>query len=672
MRSKFSSLMALVLALAMAMGLCVPALAEDADLPPEGGMVAYLMYADAAWANQYWFDGEDHPGVTAKNTNVTGEGAYTVGLSFETPAEGLAFAAVGIDGGEIAFPTYTIEVTEIRINGEPIEYAKGYTSSDDGVTTRMNLYNEWVSELPSDARSFDGSIDGATPTPVNKDDFASVSTVEVDFVFHRYGVDTAYIMFANADWSVSYWGGDAPEGVTATNATVEGPGDYTVGLTFDTPSEGLAFTALGIVNGEHTLGGAFLRINEIRINGEAIEFAKGYTSSDDGITTRMNVYNEWVGELPADARSWDGTTEDAAAIIVDPAAFAGVTSFEIDFTVVPVTDIAYIMYANADWSVSYWGGDAPEGVTAVNAVVDGQGSYTVGLIFDEPSAGLAFTALGITTGELTFPGYFIDITDISVNGESIIVNAGYTSSDDQICTRENIYNEWVSELPSDARRADGELEGVSPIIVDPAAFESVSSIEVTFDYIYGVAEETDANAPLTEEQAAELLAADYHAYIGVQTTSYIFRNSWDEANYGRDSETNPGFFDRLTGWDADNNAVDYGGVFVDADLTVAGTYTVSVTTSDMGFGSDETFRLLFVSTDLPSALVRDGFVEITDVQTQIGNAAPRAYTDIDTSGSNVRIVVIDEYNRGEAPFGYSVPGANETITITFTVSGLTD
>ena len=672
MRSKFSSLMALVLALAMAMGLCVPALAEDADLPPEGGMVAYLMYADAAGANQYWFDGEDHPGVTAKNTYVTGEGAYTVGLSFETPAEGLAFAAVGIDGGEIAFPEYTIEVTEIRVNGEAIEFGKGYTSSDDGVTTRMNLYNEWVSELPADARSFDGKTDDATPTPVSKDAFASVSTVEVDFTVRRFGVDTAYIMFANADWSVQYWGADVPEGVTATNAKIEGFGDYTVGLSFDTPSEGLAFSALGIVNGEKTYPGAFLSIGEIRVNGQAIELGKGYTSSDDGITTRMNVYNEWVSEVPADARSLDGELSDASAIIVDPAVFTGVSSIEIDFTLWPVTDVAYLMFANGDWSKQFWGDDVPEGMHAVVDIVDGQGAYTVSLSFDEPSEGLAFAAVGVAKGEKTFNGYFIDITDIKVNGESIDFIAGYTTTDDGITTRENIYNEWVSELPPEARRADGVLEGASAIMVDPALFTGVSSIEVSFDYIYGKPIVKDESAPLTEEEAAELLKADYNAYIGVQTASYIFRNTWDEAKYGRDSEENPGFFNRLTGWDADNVAVDYGGTFEDAVLTTAGTYSVSLTTSDMGFGTDETFRMLFVSTDIPSRLITEGHLEISDVQIKIGDMATQKYTDVDTTGTYARIVVIDEYNRAEDPFGYTVPGANATITITFTVSGLTD
>ncbi len=657
-----------LLVLAMVLSLAPFALTEEAAAPQEP--FAYIMYADGSWTCQYW--GSDAEGVTASNVAVGGAGDYTVGLEFATEAAGLSFAALGIKGGESALPNYTIEIKAIRVNGEAIEFTKGYTSSDDGVETRMNIYNEWVTDLPTDARSFDGSIEGAAPIIVDKEAFAAVKTVEIDFTLHQYPLDVAYIMYADGSWTNQYWSGDAPEGITATNAVIDGFGDYTVGLEFATEAEGLAFAALGVVNGEKTYPGAYLKINELRVNGEAVEVAKGYTSSDDGITTRMNIFNEWVTDLPEDARSFDGSIEGAAPIIVDKEAFAAVKSVEIDFSLLPVTDVAYLMYADSAWGYQYWGGEPAEGVTATTAVVDGQGTYTVGLEFAEEAPGLAFAAVGITTGEKTFNGYFIDITDIKVNGESINFNAGYTSSDDGITTRENIYNEWVSELPADARRADGVLEGAAPIIVNVEDFAAVKTVEVTFDYIYGKPIEKSADAPLTAEEAAELQKVDYNAYIGVQTETYIFRNTWDEANYGRDSEANPGFFGRLTGWDADNNAVDYGGTFEDALLTSDGTYTVSLTTGDMGFGSDTFFRMLFVSTEIPSKLVADGFVTIDDVQVKIGGQATQKYTDVDLSGAYARIIIIDEYNRGEAPFGYTVPGANEAITITFTVTGLTD
>ena len=667
MKKTLSTILALVMALSLLFGCVGFAAAEDAAAP--AGPMAYLMYADGAWAYQYW--GADTPeGVTPINAEITGPGAYTVGLEFAEEAQGLAFTAIGITDGELKLPGYSIELKAIRVNGEEIAFQKGYTSSDDGVVTRMNIYNEWVTDIPSDAHSFDGSLENAAPIIVDKEAFAAVKKVEADFVLHRA---TAYIMYADAAWAKQYWGGAAADGITATNAEIAEPGDYTVALEFAEPAEGLAFTALGLTNGELSFPGAFLKINEIRINGEAIAFEKGYTSSDDKITTRMNIYNEWVSDLPEDAHSFDGSVEDAKPVIVDKELFASVSKIEIDFTLVPVTDTAYLMYADAAWTEKgqYWGGDAPEGVTAANAEITGPGTYTVGLEFAEEAQGLAFTAVGIVNGEKTFNGYFINVTEVKVNGEAIELGKGYTSSDDGICTRENLYNEWVAELPSDARRADGDLEGASAVIVDKEAFASVKSVEVTFDFIYGKPIAKD-DAPLTAEEAAELQKVDYNAYIGVQSETYIFRNTWDEANYGRDSQDNPECFGQLTGWDADNNKVNYGGTFEDVLLSKDGTYTVSLTTGDMGFGSDTFFRMLFVSTEIPSKLVKDGYVTIDDVQIKIGDAATQNYTDVDVSGDYARIVVIDEYNRGDAPFGYTVPGANATISITFTVTGLTD
>ena len=121
--------------------------------------------------------------------------------------------------------------------------------------------------------------------------------------------------------------------------------------------------------------------------------------------------------------------------------------------------------------------------------------------------------------------------------------------------------------------------------------------------------------------------------------------------------------------DADGNAVDYGGIFEDALLSKDGEYTITLTTGDMGFGATKSFNLLFVSTDIPSKLVKDGFLTLDSVKTKIGNAATREYTEIDISGTYAMIKVVDTYNQSEDPFGYTVPGANETISITFTVSG---
>lgn len=676
-----TKLMSLVMALLMVLGV-VPAMGEAAPSPVAEEIVptAFLMYADGSWINQVWNAGERPEGIAVTEAKITGEGDYTVGLDFTGTADGaaagLAFAALGISDGEANFPGWKIKINEIRINGEAIAINKGYTSSDDGVVTRMNIYNEWVGELPADARSFDGKTDDASWIMVDKAAFESVKTIEVDFSFMKNGIDTAYIMFADSTWERQFWlDGNAYDNVTVKTAEVTGAGDYTVGLDFTTTSygkaAGVAFTALGIKNGETLFPGMMIKINDIRINGESVAFTKGYTSSDDGVETRMNIMNEWVTSVNTEdpsVRSWDGVVEDASAQIVSKDLFAEVLTYEIDFSLIPVSDNAFLMFASSDWAVSAWN---PGEYAETNAVkVEGPGTYTLKLDFAEPLSGFAFLAAGVATGETTFPGYFMDITEIKVNGEAIEIAKDFTTTDEGITTRSNIWNEWVTDLPEQARVADGNLEGATAQIATKEALSNVTSLEVTFDYIYGepAVEEEPA---MTEEELQAALAADYHGYVAVQSENYIFRNDWEDATYGLNG-TSPEFFNRLTGWDAESNAVDYGGVFEDCTITGNGTYTVTMTTGEMGFGSDSFFRYFRVATDIPASLVADGHVTISDVTCKIGEGKTQTGVIVHADGDWVKLVVTDEYNKLDAGFGYNVPGANTKVVFTFTVSGLAD
>ncbi len=657
--------LSLLMALAMIVGL-VPAIAEEAA----PSATAYIMYANADWSAQYWCDGNEYAGVKATNVAVTETGDYTVALEFENESAGVAFMALGLKDGEKVFPKHYLKINEIRVNGAAISVGKGYTSSDDTVETRMNIMNEWVGELPADARSYDGKVDDASWIIVDKNDFAAVKSIEIDFSLMKHGEDTAYIMFADGSWTNQYWlDGNEYAGVTAANAAVKGPGDYTVGLSFATPAEGVSFTALGIKNGEKTFPGMFIKVNDIRINGASVPFTKGYTSSDDTVETRHNIMNEWVGELPADARSWDGTTEGASWIVVDKALFTAVTSYEIDFTLVPVTDTAYIMFADDQWAVQYWlDGAEHAGVTAANATIDGPGTYTAKLTFDAPTTGVAFAALGIKTGEKTFPGYSIDVKEIKVNGEAIAIGKNYTSSDDRIETRANIMNEWVGELPKDAHRHDG-LEGATWMVAAKELLTGATSIEITFDFHYGEPVE-EGVAPLTEEELAAMLAADYHAYVAVQSDpSYIFRNDWNDKTYGRD--TDPETFSRLSMTTTEGGIESWGGSFVDPVITGNGSYVCSMTTGENGFGTDGGFHFWRVTTDIPSRLVTEGHITV-ECSLKIGEGKTNNGVIVHTEGEYVQFVVVDNYNSIAVDFGWMVPAANTTSVFTITINGLTD
>ena len=91
---------------------------------------------------------------------------------------------MAVGNGELLFPGYTIEITELLINGEPYELtAKPYTTSDDGKCTRVNLYNEWVSGVPSGARSADGDVSDAAAVVVKEEELGAIETIEITFAF---------------------------------------------------------------------------------------------------------------------------------------------------------------------------------------------------------------------------------------------------------------------------------------------------------------------------------------------------------------------------------------------------------------------------------------------------------------------------------------------------------
>ena len=168
---------------------------QDAVVVDDQTALAWIMWNDGSWAlthsvgDTYNADSISE-GLVATNAIITGEGKYTVGLDFTGTAQGysasVAFAAIGISNGEALYPNYIVNIKEVRINGE-IYRLKGraYTTSDDGVCTRVNLYNEWVTSVPKTARLPGGNLAGATPTPINRNDavIAEIKTIEIDFEY---------------------------------------------------------------------------------------------------------------------------------------------------------------------------------------------------------------------------------------------------------------------------------------------------------------------------------------------------------------------------------------------------------------------------------------------------------------------------------------------------------
>jgi len=154
-------------------------------------------------------------------------------------------------------------------------------------------------------------------------------------------------------------------------------------------------------------------------------------------------------------------------------------------------------------------------------------------------------------------------------------------------------------------------------------------------------------------------SSSVHAYIGIQTEKYTFRNSYSDADYGFNSE----YFNTLIAWGEDDEIIDTGATFVDADITKDGEYTVSVSGYD--FSQDGGLNMLFVSTDFDfynSMRVKDVTLKCDDKEYPIDNPSVMADGD-----GKLYIDIVNKYNTDLSPLDFDMP--TDSFEITFTITG---
>ncbi len=198
--------------------------------------------------------------------------------------------------------------------------------------------------------SSSGSSSSEVPTAASEDNIEEAVGAESGDAFLYINEEQGWIQYAGKK-------DDPLHTMLAYDAGVPhitGNGSYTVSVTADTEGfrfdttgdvnddsikpSGLMFAAVVIKDGKQLYPNAAITIDAIRVNGSEIKLkAKGYTSSDDGIELRSNIYNQWVDGIPGDAMSADGAVSpdstEYSAQIVDPADFKTWTQVEVDFTV---------------------------------------------------------------------------------------------------------------------------------------------------------------------------------------------------------------------------------------------------------------------------------------------------------------------------------------------------
>ncbi|MBQ8633142.1 MAG: hypothetical protein IJ420_06010, partial [Lachnospiraceae bacterium] len=197
--------------------------------------------------------------------------------------------------------------------------------------------------------------------------------------------------------------------------------------------------------------------------------------------------------------------------------------------------------------------------------------------------------------------------------------------------------------------------------IDVTALQNCTKVEytITLDMIYA---EPVEEAP----QLKADLDGTYNAYVGIQSGMYTFRNAWDDATYGRD--TNPDAFGQMSLVEADGSLTKKAGTFVDTVIAGNGTYTMEINDLAWDDGS-EALNLLFISTDIP----KSGEIVFSNLKVDFDgkNVMEMAEGFLDGDSKEViKLLFINIWNK-DITNTYNMAGMlpKSNVKITFDVSG---
>lgn len=397
MKKLLSMVLAIMMLATMALGMTVTASAEETE---KASSTAWLLYFasnhEKDSANFPWWPQHqrvDQPasetGVEATNAEVTGPGKYTVGLKFNwQKAEGAIQFNLILDDAEKLFPGYYVDITEIRVNGTPIEvkenmYGVYHDDPDSGMVSIYNSY--WDPAFTPDAtgpsghRAFDGTVEDASYLIINPDDIVAGDTIEVDFIVAAEAgaapeevgempyvvpnvepapeepapdkATTAWLYYVPSTW----WpANDTPTGndnVASTTATITGDGHYTVSVTYQhswTYTNGAQKLQIVVEDGNTLFPDMYLNVTDVRVDGVSIDcgavgygsvgYDAGYANADD---TYSILFDQWMvdnNSVPWGHETWDASETKPSAM--DGSAIPeGGRTLEVDFFLSSVQNV---------------------------------------------------------------------------------------------------------------------------------------------------------------------------------------------------------------------------------------------------------------------------------------------------------------------------------------------
>lgn len=473
------------------------------------------------------------------------------------------------------------------------------------------------------------------------------------------------------DWGLQYYGegaGDNTEDIVATNAKAKVGDTVTIGLTMPTEVVYTWFmapvlVAEGVSNVDYT-------IDSIKLDGEdilgSVDLAAGDAwwyegtgpfGSDQSIRL-AGGYNEWGTKYMAESPA--GFTTIEYTITINDVAFGGGESGEVvlsEESYPAFIAIGADAEAENDWGFQYYGEGASSNagdVVATNGELKSGETTTLTLEFPSPVVYTWFVApCMIVDDSSTISSQSTFDVKVYLDGEEVAVD---------FAAGDLFWAEGTGDYSGEqcVRIAGGYNEWGAQYIEAPAGFSSIAFEITPTIYVGGAAEGETGSA------AGEVdLNGTYHAYLGLQTPNWTYRDAWNSAN-GIGSD-NWGQFVK------NNDSGEEYGVVTDAVIAGNGTYTVSITdfgtifADDFAAAGQDNFNLIYVDTDIPLS----DAISITDVQLKIDGSTKHTvdvgYQSPDDT-DYINIMIQNIWNSDIKDISY-YPAPTTSLEITFTVSG---
>lgn len=469
-----------------------------------------------------------------------------------------------------------------------------------------------------------------------------------------------------SDWSAST--GFGAESTVQT--TVTGDGTYT--LTYTGACLDLGILVVDVIGAQAALDAEnkTYQVSDLALtvdgNAVAVDAAKIVTGDlESNGNFRIELHNMY------------GSTKDAPAV---DAATTVAESLSLTFTLttvdkgaqggdapagVPTEFDVFIAYGGDkaeenDWLWQYYGADV-EGITPVNGKLKVGETVTVSLTFETPNVNSwFFSPCLIADGVSAIAAMDFSVV-CKIDGTEVAVDMAADAAG----------KTWWLEDTGDykgncVRLAGGYNEWGTKYIAEPAGFTTIE-YTITLNSVSDTAAGgTDTPADPPQPTVTFDPTASYDAYLLLQTPSWTYRNAWNDATGGMDSEF---WGDFIYG----NETKQTYGKVTDTAVNGNGTYSVKITdfgtifADDFAAAGQEYFNILGVSTNIP--LSDD--IKITDVKMIVDGSTKvkyaEAYLDPDAT-DYVKILVQNIWNDDVKETTY-YPVPTESLEIQFTISG---